>query len=213
MACDRVISEIKLWMMHTFNGRTLFLEIIWLSCCLSSNCMLGWSTDEGRGEEVPRQEMQHTAVPDTAVVPLMTAVGHATYWSTKQGRFMWSLENLQGHGYPVDPTLIADLQLEVPLDFLELMESQQVTPTTVDSITGNGWHLTQAGMLIMWLLSRLEYKAHLQSFSNMVKSDEDEEDDDEGVEGKFTTIQVAGTGKRFKLSLQPAGERIVLDAD
>ena len=111
---------------------------------------------------------------------------------------MWSLENLQGHGYPVDPTLIADLQLEVPLDFLELMESQQVTPTTVDSITGNGWHLTQAGMLIMWLLSRLEYKAHLQSFSNMVKSDEDEEDDDEGVEGKFTTIQVAGPGKRFK---------------
>ena len=124
---------------------------------------------------------------------LRTTTGHSCWWSTLFMRWLWALELMLAHGVPISPELLAQLGYQLPIDFAELIRSEVLSPLVVDSLAGNGWVLSQAGLVLMWLLSSLEHRTAVEVFDRWCqpKPECDDDDGDESIvqERKFKKLR------------------------
>ena len=130
-------------------------------------------------------------------------------------RFLLSLELLEAHGFPVRAELHAELGWEPPIDFVQLIQSQVISPLVLNSMVGNGWVLSVAGLNLIWILSALECRRDVESFDKcnwLAEHDDGEKEDAANI----NEDQPGSSSKRFKTSLVKDvndATPIVLDLD
>ena len=90
------------------------------------------------------------------VKPLNTLISHGCWWHFGHERWLQGVEKLVAHAYPALPHMSDSLNVESPLDFLELLQTEKIRMGEVHSAAGLGWHLGVAGSLLMWLLANPE---------------------------------------------------------
>ena len=103
-----------------------------------------------------RPRRVHGSEPGT---PMFCLVSHGTLWNEKLGRPMLLEEWLETHMVPYSDCTPQwwGRSLDVPCDFLGLVESQDIRPGTLKSAIGNGWHIGLLSAWIMHVLSSTEF--------------------------------------------------------
>jgi len=125
---------------------------------------------------------------------LFTCISHGAIFNSDFGRILLSLEALIAHGVPATYELQADLDMEFPVDFFQLMQNGVVKPSQIFSMVGNGWHLPSVRSWFAWVLAHLEMRAPHQT---VCRTPSNQGSDDEG-DSDNAPLQSAVKRTRFE---------------